>query len=265
MNGTNDTSIDERRLKIDEQKLTLDKERLALDRSFSKTWAPVLVSTAIPILIAIATVVISLNQVTIARRDSDLKAADYYIKVVTDTSYSKLSGNDQAILVKVLSEFFPDLYAKGTFTNLQTIVVNRIQAQPVTSSDPQEDPRYQAFSLLPSTPPSEAPPSSQYTVAIHYKSADDKNIVESVARGLREKGYNVPGIQLVTQPTNGDIRYYRSFEKSAAELLKQNVQNIIGQNQISLTLLDISKTFPNLPNGIMEVWLPDLHVRPKDG
>jgi hypothetical protein len=69
----------------------------------------------------------------------------------------------------------------------------------------------------------------------------------------------------VTQPTNGDIRYYRQSEASDAKLLKQNVEDIIGPNQISLSVLDISKTFPNLPSGIMEVWIPDLHSGPKNG
>jgi hypothetical protein len=205
MNSTNHLSTDERRLEVDKQKLDLDRERLKLDRSFAKTWAPVLVSAAIPLLIAIATVVISLNQVTIARRDSDLKAADYYVKVVTDASYNKLSLNDQAIVVKVLAEFFPDLYAKGAFTGLRTIVVERIASQPVSTSNPREDPRYQALSQLPPTPPSEAAtpqspndtPPSKYTVYIHYKGAADKEMVEGIARGLREKGYNVPGAQLV--------------------------------------------------------------------
>ncbi|MBV8476526.1 MAG: hypothetical protein JOZ36_07670 [Acidobacteria bacterium] len=212
MNSKNDLSIDERKLQLDKQKLDLDKERLQFDRSFAKTWAPVLVSAAIPLLIAIATVVISLNQVTIARRDSDLKAADYYVKVVTDTSYGKLSSNDQAIVEKVLAEFFPDLYAKGAFTGLRQIVVERIASEPVSSSDPRQDPRYQAFSQLPPTPPSAAAtpqpsnetPPSQYTVYIHYKSPADKEVVERISRGLREIGYNVPGTEQVTQPTKGE-------------------------------------------------------------
>lgn len=123
-----------------------------------------------------------------------------------------------------------------------------------------------AAALLTSpSPPARLIIQSQYTVLIDYKSDTDKDVVNRVAIGLRDKGYVVPDTQLVTQQTSGDVRYYRPSEQSDAKLLKQNVEGLIGSKQMSLKLLDISKTYPNLPSGIMEVWIPDLHSSPKNG
>jgi hypothetical protein len=247
---------------LDEEKFELDKERLRLDRSFAKTWAPVIVGAAIPLLVALATAIISYNQFKIAQKDSDLKGVDYYVRVLTDPSYTKLSADEQVVVVTALSKFFPDIWTRG----IRKIVVSQIVAGPGSSNDPSQDARYRALSRLPETPTSEAPgesttgtPSTQYTIYIHYKNSTDKDVIDGISQGLRQIGYLVPAAQMVTQATKGDIRYYKKGELSDAELLKQNVQKIMGADSINLSLIDISKTFPNLPSGVMEIWIPDLH------
>jgi hypothetical protein len=98
------------------------------------------------------------------------------------------------------------------------------------------------------------------TVYVHYQNKADAAVIDSLISALREAGYRVPGKQIVTQPTNGDIRYYKSDDKGAAKALRDIVQPILGDRLVigDGSLVDLSKTFPNLPRGILELWLPPL-------
>lgn len=98
------------------------------------------------------------------------------------------------------------------------------------------------------------------TVYVHFQNKADSLFVDSLINALREAGYRVAGKQVVVQATNGDIRYYKPEDRDAAKELRDIVQPILG-NRLTISdrsLLDLSKTFPNLPRGILELWLPAL-------
>lgn len=98
------------------------------------------------------------------------------------------------------------------------------------------------------------------TVYVHFQNKADSLFVDSLINALREAGYRVAGKQVVVQATNGDIRYYKPEDRDAAKELRDIVQPILG-NRLMISdrsLLDLSKTFPNLPRGILELWLPAL-------
>jgi len=98
------------------------------------------------------------------------------------------------------------------------------------------------------------------TVYVHYQNKTDAAFVDSLINALREAGYRVPGKQVVVQATSGDIRYYKPEDKEAARALRDFVQPILGNRLIigDRSLVDLSRTFPNLPRGILELWLPPL-------
>jgi hypothetical protein len=112
-------------------------------------------------------------------------------------------------------------------------------------------------SVKPSALPSDQ---SKPMVYVHFQDKADAAFVDSLVNDLRQAGYRVPGKQLVVQATSGDIRYYKTLDAQAARELRDVVQPILG-DRLKLgddSLMDLSRTFPNLPRGILELWLPPL-------
>lgn len=98
---------------------------------------------------------------------------------------------------------------------------------------------------------------------LHFKSRDDRGFVEELGDRLKEKGYNVAGIQHVENAmTPGDIRYRHQGQKEEVENIRSTVEGYLNENssleKISLHPVYIGKIYPDLPRNRIELWIPQL-------
>jgi tetratricopeptide (TPR) repeat protein/cellulose biosynthesis protein BcsQ len=106
------------------------------------------------------------------------------------------------------------------------------------------------------------------TIYLHYRDTKDLSILNRIAAALKrpskeskEPKYTVaPGVQLVTQPTTGDVRYFHQEDEVNAAEIKEIVDRVIKFSKIEKTLeLKPALKFGNrVPRGWIEVWLPSL-------
>jgi hypothetical protein len=97
------------------------------------------------------------------------------------------------------------------------------------------------------------------TVYMQYWGADDAPLIDDVMKSLAAAGYRVQGKQRVAQPTQGDVRYYRSNQAEQATALANLVAaklKAAGWNQ-AIAPLYLGRVFPNGPANMFEVWIPE--------
>ncbi|MCW5735159.1 MAG: hypothetical protein KIS73_13585 [Enhydrobacter sp.] len=105
----------------------------------------------------------------------------------------------------------------------------------------------QQISLPPPTPTSVKP-----TVYIQFQKGDAvaARRAAELQANLQSAGYKAPGTEGVNNVPKGDqIRIYKTTDESAAKELK--TQPFLADAQI----VDLSKAYPKLPPGIVEIWL----------
>ncbi len=128
-------------------------------------------------------------------------------------------------------------------------------AAPSTPTTPAQPPP--AMNQPPTTPAAAAASrESKYRLFIHYASKGDAPAAQIVRARLSDLGYTVPPIQLVQtyNSPGAAIRFYRTSQQADADAIATQLRTILVQN---VRISNISPTFPNLPDGIMELWLPD--------
>jgi hypothetical protein len=99
---------------------------------------------------------------------------------------------------------------------------------------------------------------SKPTVYVHYQDRSDASLVDTVDSALANAGFNIPGKELVTQPTKGDIRYFHEEEKDQATRLADLVQKTLAANgrDQAMTTLYLGRSFPSTSRNRFEVWIP---------
>ena len=106
------------------------------------------------------------------------------------------------------------------------------------------------------------------SVYAHVASAGDREIAAAIVRSLGAE-FPLEGVEYIAtwgvqSRATGQVRFYRSDQGSAAQGLAQRLRSATidqtGRNVVFETH-DISRTFPNLPDGRIEVWFPQLEPR----
>lgn len=119
-----------------------------------------------------------------------------------------------------------------------------------------------------SSPPSSAELAEAYKVKIvylHIRDEADRADAERLRAALRERGYRVPGIQLVAPPRGyrESLRYYYDQQSVEAAAMAGQVTAIA--NEIGLSgwagwtprTLSLAGAYENLPRDRVEIWLPE--------
>lgn len=105
---------------------------------------------------------------------------------------------------------------------------------------------------------------SQARVYLHYADPADKSVVALVTTMLKNKGYQVQGSELITNRTDGDVRYFYQEDKQRAAEVKRLVESSLAEQgvKLDLDLLSLNATkFPQAQQGSIEVWIPPLSLR----
>jgi hypothetical protein len=95
---------------------------------------------------------------------------------------------------------------------------------------------------------------AKLTAYIQYKKGDAAALERARALQalLRNKGIVAPGIEgVLNVPDKDQLRIYKGSDEGSAKMLKSTADLRLGDAQI----VDLSKAYPNLPSGIVEIWL----------
>ena len=95
---------------------------------------------------------------------------------------------------------------------------------------------------------------SKLTAYIQYKKGDNAALerARTLQSLLASKGIIAPGIEGVPSvPTSDQLRIYKRTDETRAKDLKNDNGFHLGEAQI----IDLSTAYPNLPAGIIEIWL----------
>jgi hypothetical protein len=271
-------------IEIERRKLENDDARLKLDRSFARKWAPTLGAVLIPVTIGLATLALTNQQISQAAQDNRIKQGslclDYFHKFDTDPSYTGLDPKQRTATLETLRAIFTD------FPECLALHVEAIQnaylAAAAGGGGNGTDRLFELNKILAQigtqgyavrvTAPADAPVAVQaaepagsraaYQVYMHFRNDADRTRIQQIADALAVKGWHMKPIQHVVQPTNGDVRYYKSGEAQDADMLAKDVAGIVsgmpGLPAVDLKPIFIGKTYPDLPAGVMEVWISDL-------
>ena len=108
-------------------------------------------------------------------------------------------------------------------------------------------------------------PAVRLVVFVHVAGRDDRASAEAIVRSLGPE-WPLAGVEYVPgwgaqARTTGEVRYYRPGDAAAAadlaRLLVAETRVRTGK-EVAFRAIDISRTFPNLPTGRIEVWFPQL-------
>jgi hypothetical protein len=98
----------------------------------------------------------------------------------------------------------------------------------------------------------------KYSVYLHYSDLKNLQIMKNFSAFLKEKGFEVLGIQRIRYP-HRDIRFFHVQDKKGAEMLKQYLTRFIASvNHIEkepMRVIDLSRKYPNVQKGLLEVWV----------
>lgn len=95
---------------------------------------------------------------------------------------------------------------------------------------------------------------AKLTTYIQYRKGDSDALerAKALQTMLRNKGISAPGIEAVSNaPKQDQLRIYKRGDEAAAATLKSTADLRLNDAQI----VDLSKAYPNLPSGIIEIWL----------
>jgi hypothetical protein len=98
-------------------------------------------------------------------------------------------------------------------------------------------------------------------VFLHTSQAADLPVLEDVGDILRISGYQVREPRLSRNATQGDVRFFFTGDRSAAQRLKSRFQVELAKRGYSLNLQLLERDgrkFAHAAPGKIEVWLPPL-------
>jgi general secretion pathway protein A len=98
-------------------------------------------------------------------------------------------------------------------------------------------------------------------VFLHTSKEDDRSILEGIGDVLRVQGYTIPETRLSSSRTQGDVRFFFSQDRAAAERVKSVVEAELTALGFPLTLRLLERDgahFQFAAPGKIEVWIPPL-------
>ena len=111
--------------------------------------------------------------------------------------------------------------------------------------------------IEPKTPPDNQR-HSKFKVYLHYSDLKSKPIMKNFSVFLRDKGFEVIGIQRVCYK-HQDVRFFHEQDANGARILRKylveftaSIENI---KKEPVRVIDLSRKYPNTPNGLLEVWV----------
>lgn len=211
----------------------------------------------VPLVVSVATVLISYKQVQdvrenalqqIASKDRELenlkaqqdrewkfKALDFV------TTHSKVifgpSSVEQTQIINVMTVAFPNEVTSALFPKVQAVV-----------TDPNAKEQYGKAAQIVSKP-------DRLRVSINYVSNRQANL-QALMAALNGAGYNsISTHPVTTGPTGSDVRYYYEIDKGYAEDIQSIVNHSIGITPKLNPRLDDEKAVNNHSEGNIEIWL----------
>lgn len=278
--------LERKRLEIEARKTEIEQAKLENECSFARRWFP----TVATLTIGLATVGFNVQQAFVAyqqrmvadqraqaaekeareRQDAQwgIGVLELYVKypdqfdasrtpatagkslkalaLVAPSVMRPILENKQDDLVRAAASATDDGARSAADTALRAI--NEAVQQAVVAARAGQP---QAVSVAATPWPAGVKP-ADYTIYIQYGSGS-KERAAALADYLRTSGFRVPAAELVTSaPAVGDVRYYKQDQASLADELAQRVSPAIG----SIARPKFIGGQRNLPDGILEIWLP---------
>jgi uncharacterized protein YoxC len=113
--------------------------------------------------------------------------------------------------------------------------------KPIESKIPQDNGRY-----------------SKYRVYLHYSELKNKEIMKNFSVFLKEKGFEVLGIQRVRYQ-HQDIRFFHEQDEKGAQILRKYLTGFVASlknvKKEPIRIIDLGRKYPKAPNGSLEVWV----------
>jgi uncharacterized membrane-anchored protein YhcB (DUF1043 family) len=199
----------------------------------------------------LAGVIITLLIVTMAWKNTDnisttSKSLLKQTEDISTTSKSLLKQTD--VVLSDLQKIHSDL-------NTLTVSVNALNQKARADSVPPLSPdRKPMESKLPQNNVYDL----KYRVYLHYSDLKNIQIMKDFSVFLKEKGFEVLGIQRIRYQ-HQDIRFFHNHDKKVAEMLKQYLSQFISSvNDIKkkpIRVIDLSRKYPKAQKGLLEVWV----------
>jgi hypothetical protein len=278
---------------LEQERLAIERERLALENARAEREARFINRNSGPLLSAIvAALAISISayqnikseqnhldeiKFQNSQKEHELQTADYEWKrkvaelfIQHDRDIFQSNQQTKNRFISIFVATLPNDILKVVLPQFSSALVTSaedystlIGAVQSTNLPKAEQATLQSAVELSVKQPTTAGDSNKPVVYVHYQNASDSDAVDLIISALRQTGYRVPGKQLVVQATSGDVRYYKPEDRDAAAAVREAVQTaLVDRFKFGpKSLMDLSKTFPNLPRGIVELWLPSLPPR----
>lgn len=126
------------------------------------------------------------------------------------------------------------------------------------SSQASEKPEIKEVEKNKSNPAQDWKLPGKYTVYLHYSREENKKLMEELSVFLKNKGFEVDGIERVNYK-NRDVRYFHSEDKSGALLLKDHLTKFINLythfKHTSIKIFNLGHKYPNAKERTLELWV----------
>ena len=110
--------------------------------------------------------------------------------------------------------------------------------------------------------PSQAPRIvAQATIYLQYADENDLPAIDQFMGRLRAEGFRTPGSELVPDADfSADVRYVHEGDREDAERALAELTEVLRSRGLAVpsTPRDLSTSYPNVPQGVVEVWIPRL-------
>jgi hypothetical protein len=256
---------------IAREQLGLDKDRFKLEQDkarFDQRFWHRNFGTMTTFGVAFLGLILSVAQVWVAyiQKDRDVLQKQHEIEIAQFQKDRELQSQERRDLREFMSKndaliFSADGTARDRMRNLMLTTFSADLVQPVferlfkISTPAQQATWDQARGEAAALVIQQAKP----VVYIHYQDKRDANLADDLIKSLTDSGYRVPGKELVVQRTSGDVRFFHQDEKDQADHIAGLVQDFAkkrGGRDLNLATLFAGRTFPNVPRGLFEVWIP---------
>lgn len=258
-----DDALALKKFKIEKKRLLLDEEKARFDARF---WHRNF-GTMTTFAVAFLGLVLSVAQVWVAyvQKDRDALQREHEVAIAQIQKQRELESQERRDLREFVSKndgqiFSADSAARDRMKKLMLATFTPYIVQPVfdslfaISAPAQQGTWAQARGEAANLAIQQAQP----LVYVHYQDKRDSGLADGVAKLLADAGYRVPAKELVVQQTKGDVRFFHSDEKDQADRIAGLVRDYLkkqGRDQ-EMTPLFAGRTFPNVPRGLFEVWIP---------
>ena len=102
---------------------------------------------------------------------------------------------------------------------------------------------------------------SSATIYLQYADEKDLPTADQLLATLRSEGFRTPGSELISGPAfSADVRYFHADDRQDAERALAALTGFLSARGLDApsSSRDLSTSFPNVPEGVVEVWLPRL-------